>query len=128
MTRRLSGLALAIAVAVAVALVLAAPAIASAASVDITGPTNLTVPYDNCVQATWNANASFSPTFTEWSWNGSVVSTAGSYSRWFCSPNLDYATNEFATVSVYVSNGSTSAYDSLNVNVVYGTSCGLPMC
>lgn len=44
------------------------------------------------------------------------------------SPNLDYATNEFATVSVYVSNGSTSAYDSLNLNVVYGTSCGLPMC
>lgn len=119
---------LGLALALALVLVLVAPATASAASVDISGPTNLWVPYGGCVQASWSSSASFSPSFTEWSWNGSVVSTAGAYSRWFCSPNLDYATNEFATLSVYVSNGATSAYDSLHLNVVYDTSCGLPMC
>lgn len=98
-------------------LLLSSPA--AALSVTITGPTDIWVPFGECVNASWSASTSGTVETYDWAFDGSLVSSTSSYSRTFCSPGLDYATSSDHTLEIWVEGGGQADYDSHHVHVIY---------
>lgn len=112
---------------VALPLALAAPAAAFTMSID--GPGNVWVPYNRCVNATWNASSTSSIDTYDWTWDSQQVSTASSYSEYFCSPSLEHISTEYHTIALYATSGGFADYDSKEITVIYeagegDTGCG----
>lgn len=101
--------------ALALTLGLAMPA--SALTVTVTGPDPVWVPFGECVWATWTTTSSYQT--YDWTFDSAQVGTASSYSKRFCSPELDIATSDWHAVAVYVTSSGAAAYDDLAFNVIY---------
>jgi len=95
-------------------------------SVNISGPAYVTVPYGTCVSATWSTTSNHPLTSYQWTWNSSVVGTASTYSRTFCShATYTYGANYSLGVTGWDSYGNSAA-DSQNVHVTYYGYCNGP--
>lgn len=103
----------------AVVLLIMAQALWAALIVHINGPSQIWVPYGQCVSASWSAGANMAVSTYSWTWDSQQVSTSSGYGRTFCSPELDYATAELSTLGLYATGGGYGVYVSKSVNVIY---------
>lgn len=89
-------------------------------TVDIIGPTSISVPCGVCKLVQWSASTNLPVTTYTWRWDGSVIGgNSSSVTRGFCSPNPTYGFSEYHTISVDVTDGVQSAFDSQGVRISY---------
>jgi|GEM_PF-4832031 len=67
-------------------LLLSTATMAQTPVINLSGPTQLWVPYDDCATATYSVSTNFTPLSITWKLDGAVVGSGTTYSRRFCSP------------------------------------------
>lgn len=104
--------------------VLALPSLAHA-HLEMSGPSRILVPYNECVTATWTVSPTHYDSYS-WTFDSSTVSSSTSYSRTFCSPGVPEMTTDLHTVVVTGTNNGVNENDSTWVIVDYFGDCEYP--